>query len=109
MINPGRLKDKITIQRQVTPQDEYTQPLDDPWEDLYSNVFAEYIAQGGREFYIAQKINSETTAVFKIRYKPGINTTMRILFEGSRMFDILFIDDTNKRNGELSMLCREVD
>lgn len=100
MINPGELNKKIKIQKQTGTRPE------DPWEDV-ATVWAAIVTTGGREFYAAQKINSETTALFKIRYKIGIDTTMRIVY-GSREFSMLHINNVNEKNVELQISCVEV-
>lgn len=69
-------------------------------------VRANYAATSGREFYAAQKQNSETQALFIIRYR-SVDASTRVLF-GTRVFDILFVDDTSKRNGWLKLACKEV-
>jgi len=59
------------------------------------------------EFFAAQRINAETTAVFKIRYLSSINTGMRIKM-GNRIFEILFLNDVNGQRKELSIAAKEV-
>lgn len=105
MINAGELKNKITLQQQAKDQDGHTRP-ENPWEDV-ATVWAAMITTGGKEFFAAQKINAETNAVFKIRYKPNIDAAMRICFS-TRKFNILHVNNVDARNIELQLSCSEV-
>jgi len=70
-------------------------------------VWVKIITEGGREFYAAQKMNAEVTAVFQIRYFPGLTVKHRILY-GSRVFNILFINNVGERNEEYLVSAKEV-
>ena len=71
------------------------------------SIWAQYIAEGGREFFAAQKRNAEVSAVFKIRYRSGVNARYRVVYD-SRNFDVIFVNDTGKRFGELLLECKEL-
>lgn len=58
-----------------------------------ATIWAEYATQSGREFYAAQKINPEITALFKIRPRTDIKVSWRIKYH-YRYFDVTFINDT---------------
>lgn len=105
MINAGELDKRITLQAETGAQDSYGTP-GGTWADL-ATVWAGIITTGGREFYAAQKVNAETAAVFKIRYRSGINPTIRIQY-GRRYFNILSIADPEERHEELLISCKEV-
>lgn len=60
-----------------------------------------------REFYAAQKINSEITDLYTIRYRTGINAKMRGICDG-KTYDILGANDPDGRRREIYLLCREV-
>lgn len=86
----GKLNRLITLQKRSITRDSIGNGVE-TWAD-HSTRWAEVITTGGSEFYAAQRLNAETTAVFKIRYTAAINTLMRIKF-GSDLFDILNIAD----------------
>lgn len=104
MINAGDLTERITLQRLIVARgsdgSETTTPTD------FITVWAQYITTGGREFYAAQKVNTEVAALFKIRYRSGMDTRWRIKW-GNRYFNILFLND-NRREGEILIACKEV-
>ncbi len=108
-MNAGDLRKHITIQSTTKTKDTDGSEINVPVE--FASVHASMITTGGKEFYAAQKINAETTAVFKIRYLPGIKTTMQIKYMDAgtdRYFDILFINNVDGMNRELLIQCREV-
>lgn len=105
MINAGDLTRRITIQSKTVTQD--TDGAEIVVYSTLATVWAQVITNSGREFYAAQKINAETTAVFRIRYRTGIETTSRVQY-GNRYFDILHINDVDERHEEITLLCREV-
>lgn len=102
----GKLNRKITIQKKTIAKDADGYPAE-TWVDLKTNVPASIITTGGREFYAAQKMNAETSAVIKIRYRFGINIRMQVKY-GNRIFEIIGIADPEERHEELLLSCREV-
>ncbi len=97
MISAGELTKKITIQvNNPTKQPNGSKlPV---WSNL-KTVWSNIVTEGGKEFYTAQKLNSEVTAVFHIRFFSGLTTQHRILY-GTRVFDILFVNNVGERNEE---------
>lgn len=70
-----------------------------------ATVWAEYVVKGGREFYAAQKINPEVTALFRIRCRTDIKPDWRVKYQ-NREFDVTFIDDATP--GELMIHAKEL-
>jgi SPP1 family predicted phage head-tail adaptor len=105
MICARELNKRITFQSQSSTQDSFGQPVD-TWSDV-ATVWAGIITTGGKEFYAAQKLHAETTAVMKIRYRTDLLPTMRIKY-GSRYFDILAINDVDEGHREMLITCKEV-
>ena len=103
MINAGELDKRITLQAPtVTRGSDGSEII--VYTDI-ATVWASYLVQGGKEFYYAQKINAETTAVFKIRHRANLNTRYRIYYN-KRYFYVLSIDDSV--SDELKLACKEV-
>lgn len=105
MINAGDLDRRITLQKPVV-----TRGSDGAENLAYSSVvtvWANYMAEGGKEVYLAKRTNAEVRALFQIRYRSGITPKWRVKF-GNRYFEILFINDTNARQGELVLACKEL-
>lgn len=101
----GKLNRRITIQRKTVTPDSYNQPIE-TWKDEFS-LWAQVISSGGREYYAAQKLNASTEIVFSVRYTTGIASTDRIKY-GSRVFEILSVNDVNGMREELQISAKEV-
>jgi SPP1 family predicted phage head-tail adaptor len=98
----------ITFQSATLAADANGQPIE-TWANVtgYVNLFTSIITTGGKEFYAAQKINAETTMLFKIRYVSGITNTMRIVYN-SRNLNILNINNVNEKNEFILISAKEV-
>lgn len=105
MISAGNLNKKITIQ-QNTPIKQPDGSKKENWTTL-KIVWSDILQQGAREFYQAQKKHSEVTTVFQIRYFVGLTTKHRILY-GTRIFDILGINNVNEANEQYLVSAKEV-
>ena len=101
----GKLNRRITIQRKTVTPDSYNQPIE-TWKDEFS-IWAQVISSGGREYYAAQKLNASTEIVFSIRYTTGVTPTDRIKY-GSRVFEILSVNDVDGMREELRVSTKEV-
>jgi len=105
MINAGELNTRIEL---MAPQKSY-----DSKGSLvvtytsFKTVWANYVMQSGREFYAAQKLNPETSDVFKIRYVSYLRTDWRVR-KGYTDYEIVSINDTAKREGELTLSCKSI-
>lgn len=101
----GHYRHRITLQartitRSATGMEVIT------WTDL-ATVWGSVEDLRGREFFTAQKENSEVTTRIRIRYRAGLRPDMRAVF-GSRAFDVLAVLDTTGRFREIELMCREV-
>ncbi|SHF13540.1 phage head-tail adaptor, putative, SPP1 family [Tissierella praeacuta DSM 18095] len=83
-MNPGRLKDRITLQRKKE-QEGSVIDLDD-YED-YIPLWSEARFLKGRNFYAARAANVKTDVEFIIRYRTDIDETMGIKFN-NRFYEI---------------------
>lgn len=79
-IQAGRLRHRIEIQHKVTPRDPATLEFGEPEWQLFAKVWAEVSPLSARDLMAAQAAQSEATARMKIRYRPGVLPTMRILY-----------------------------
>jgi SPP1 family predicted phage head-tail adaptor len=104
-MNAGSLNRKIEIQTNTPVPDSFNQPIDN-WTTT-ATAWASIVTTGGGEFYAAQKVNADTQALFKIRYRQGVTTLNRIKY-GSRIFEILAVNDANEAHKELWISAREV-
>lgn len=101
----GKLNKRITIQVPVIVQDEdgLTQ---ESWQD-HAVVWAAVEPLRGREYFAAAAVNAENTVRFRIRYQRGINSKMRLVYDG-RVFNLKSPPiDPEERHVELHLMCVE--
>lgn len=101
----GTLDKRITIQSPPTSTDTYGQPLDIPWVDVCT-VWAAIEPLQGKEYHAAAQDNAEVETRIRIRYRTGINRTMRAKY-GNVIFEILDTINPKFANVELQLMCKE--
>lgn len=109
MIDPGKMRHRITFQRFGGSLDDYGDPLqadDSQWDDA-ATVWAAIDPISGREFYAAEQSQSEVSHKVRCRYKSGLDTAMRIIC-GKRRFRIISIIDWEERHESLLIMCKEL-
>lgn len=101
----GELRHRITIiHRKVVVKSGITK---ETWEPLLS-CWAMVENFEGREFWEAAALNREDEVRVTIRYRRGLDTTMRIVF-GGHEYHITSILNPNMRSIKLEMLAKSVD
>lgn len=109
MIDPGKMRHRITFQTFTGEQDAYGDPLqadDSNWVDVVS-LWASIDPISGREFYAAEQRQSEVSHKIRCRYYPGLTTAMRIK-SGKRIFEIAAKIDWEERHESLLIMCKEL-
>ena len=104
-MNPGDLNKRITLQKLITTTNERGFEIE-TWED-FKTVWAAISNLHGREYYAAAVVQAENTVKFTIRYIEGLDTTMRILFQG-RQYNITSIDNIKYQNRYMEIKAMEV-
>lgn len=102
-MRPGNLNRRVTLQtRSATRVDgERAQT----WTTL-ADVWAEVLPLSGRELELAQAINAEVSHQVTVRYRTGVDTSIRILYQG-RHLAVKSVVDVDGRHVWLQMLCSE--
>lgn len=104
----------IDIQQPSVTYNSYNEPIE-TWKDVagLTGLFASIITSGSieltksRELYSAQKLYSEVTVVFKLRYIDGITNLMRIKYN-DRFFNIISVNNVNQNDEFLLIYGKEV-
>lgn len=100
-----RLKKRVTIQRREVGQDEAGQEFDD-WVNVRADgdgmVAAEVKDISGKEFIASTAEQATVTTRITIRYRPGIESSMRVL-HGSDIYNILAV--LGQDNRTLLLMC----
>ena len=100
----GKLRERVTIQRPATTADPAWGPSAG-WADV-CEVWAEVLYGEGTERPSARSVQATGAFTVRIRYRPGINSTMRVVW-GGRNLDIVGVGDPTGRRRELRIDCRE--
>jgi len=82
----GKLRHRVTLQSPGRTQDPATGEMIAGWTDV-TTVWASIEALSAREFIAAQAAQSEITARVVMRYRPGVEATMR-LKHGADVYNI---------------------
>ena len=101
----GALNRKISVLQKAATADSDGFNSSEKWSILLE-PWAQVITTGGGEFYAAQKLNAETSAVFKVRYTTKINTSHRIAY-GGHIYEILNIADPDGKRIMLNVSAKE--
>lgn len=101
----GRLRKRVRIQTPVDAQNGLGEMIR-AWSTV-ATVWAAVEPLRGREMFDAAQVQAEISHRVQLRYRPGVNTTMRILF-GSRVLQIQSVIDVDERRRELQLMCREM-
>ena len=106
MILSGSLRHRITIQEPVagSPQQLPNGEPDVAWVDVMT-VWASVEPLKGRELMLAQQMQSEVDVRIMMRYRAGITTIMRAVFNGVN-YDIKSVVNSELRNIELELMCK---
>lgn len=74
----GRLRHRVTIEELLTEQDSDGATVE-AWTPIGPPVSAEIVALSGRELIAAQAVQSKVSTRIRIRYRPGIKPSMRVV------------------------------
>jgi|TARA_Y100000034_G_scaffold132026_1_gene194056 SPP1 family predicted phage head-tail adaptor len=93
----GRLDKRISIDRRVEDTDDAGDPVVS-WIAFAVDLPAEVIQAAGRERLKAHGETALADAVFRIRWLAGVETSMRIRWDGDE-YDIAAIKKLGRRRG----------
>ncbi|OAB48462.1 phage head closure protein [Paenibacillus antarcticus] len=109
-LNAGKLNRRITIQKKGLSEDAAGYPITNPpWEEV-ATVWASREPLRGREFFEAAAAQAEKTVRYKIRYRAGITSDMRLLdLKDNRIYEITVpLDDVFDDRTETHLMAIEV-
>lgn len=86
---------RITIQRKVVADNAFNESEVTGWETVCC-VRAKVIESQGDEIYQSDQLTETRLTVFDIRYKSGLDTEMRIAYNG-RYYEIRSIIEPDRR------------
>lgn len=103
-LDPGKMRTKIEIQQRTLTNTNGSE--EETWATTITTV-AKKETSSSREFWAAQKTNAEVTAIYIIRYRSAITSTMRVK-DDSRYYDIIGINNVDDANKWLIISAKEV-
>jgi SPP1 family predicted phage head-tail adaptor len=99
------LRNRITLQQKLITKDPEGIPME-TWQDIVT-IWAAVEPLRGREYFQAATVQSQNMIRFTTRYRKGITSEMRILYD-SKSYDIQSIIDVNGRHQQLELMAKEV-
>ncbi|WP_443090319.1 phage head closure protein [Basfia succiniciproducens] len=100
----GKLRHRVTLQQQANTQNDYGATIT-TWQDI-ATVWAEIKPISGREYFSAQQVQSEVTTQIWIRYRNGIEPTMRVSHNGKH-YEIISVLNYQGLNTTLQLMCKD--
>lgn len=101
----GKLNRRVSIQARTVTYNTMNEEVEAWAHSFYT--WAQVVTTGGGEFYAAQRLNSEVSAVFNVRYDKDITIYHRINY-GGRTFDILSVNDVDGGRKKMQIAAKEV-
>jgi SPP1 family predicted phage head-tail adaptor len=103
----GRLRHQVELQARVagSPQRTNSGAPDEAWA-TQATLWAAIEPLRGKEFMESQAVNSAVTVRIRVRYRPNVDATMRIL-HGSTVYSIEAVINPNTKNEELQLMCSQ--
>ncbi len=108
-VQAGRFRHRVTIQKKTVGRDS-AGGVTESWSNFAKNVPAaiDYVAGNG-EPVSSQQITSKTNAEISIRWRPGIDSTMRVLHSGD-MFNVEdVVRDSETGRKIITLVCVQRD
>lgn len=97
----GRLDRRVTLESSTAPTSG--DPTAETWDEECT-VWAEQMDLAGAERFLRSGLTSETSAVYRIRYLSGVDSSWR-LCDGAGVWRIIDASEGMGRNRELLLQC----
>lgn len=101
----GNLRNKAIIQKVGTTTNEFGEVEEGEFE-TFKTVWCSITPVSGKESFLSNTDFSKTTHKIRIRYIPGVNASMRLLW-GSRIFNFINPRNIGERDKVIEILAWE--
>lgn len=101
----GTLRHRLTLKTVTTSKDSFGGTIEA--EATFATVWGAVEPLAGRELMVAQQMQSEVTHKITIRYLAGLTSEMHLYF-GTREFQILSVLNSQERDIEMVLMCKEL-
>lgn len=106
MLYAGKLRHKVKIQQPVYTQDQTTGEMLPVWA-VVARTRADFVPLSGREFMAANEEQSKVTGRMTIRFREGIDASMRVILKGKAYNIEAVLPDKESGNEYLSLMVSE--
>lgn len=103
-MNPGRLDQRITIQRPERTRDEFGGVIEG-W-GLVASTWAAVEPLQGREFIAAMAVQAELMVRVRVRYLAGVDASCRVVLDDGRVLNIIAVIDERNQHRFLQLMCK---
>ena len=105
MISAGALRHRVTVERLTTEVDSDGATVE-TWEDAFGKALSAEIAPlSGRELIAAQAVQSEITTRIKMRGRPGLVASMRVVHRGTLYNIAAVVADPGSGSEWVTLMC----
>jgi|SRR6187431_595454 len=106
-VSSGKLRHLVQLQVPVKIQDPATGAMEETWANFGSKLWAEIVPNSAREFVAAGAEQSEVRGRLTIRYREGIDATMRALYLGRKYAILGVLPDAESMKGHITLMIGE--
>lgn len=100
----AKLRHRITLQSRVASQDATTGEATFTWTNTVADEPAEVVPLSGREFIQSGATQAQVDTRMTIRWRSGIEPTMRVVFDGNNYELTAILPDPMNRRW-LTLMC----
>jgi SPP1 family predicted phage head-tail adaptor len=105
MIEAGKLRHRVHIERPAAVADQYGQGAPPTWETV-ADVWADVRPLTARETLQAKQVGLQTAYVVTIRYRSDVTSRCRLNWDGRHLY-VTSVIDVGARHRELQILASE--
>jgi SPP1 family predicted phage head-tail adaptor len=105
-LTAGDLNRIVVIQSKTIKSDSTTEGAPVEVWGPFLTCFAAVIPMSAKEIYTSGATNNEGSTIFRLRYHPTIDTTMRISYLNN-IYNIIDVSDINGRHVESQILTNQ--
>jgi SPP1 family predicted phage head-tail adaptor len=103
MLEPGRLRHRITLEQLATSLDAEGGMVES-WTPI-AEVWGEVAPVSGREYIAAQAVQAGIVARITIRHRTGVEPTMRVIHQGATYNIRAVLPDPHSGREWLTLMC----
>lgn len=106
-VSAGTLRQRVTLYALISEQDESDGVVTENYVPV-TDCWADVRMASGREYMYADTKQSGVVATVKIRFRPGIEPSMRLSYKGRMLSVQAVLDDPESGNEWMTLACSDV-